>query len=408
MLRTTFALACAVALSALAQIPQPKNVPPGFSADVSATWANYKPGPNGKWVGMEPDDTFGYDDITKGGKTTANCDHFANEGHANLFDDTPAKWCAKAVKITATYEMSKKLASQAPIAYAVTSANDYPGRDPKDWRLSGSNDGKTWTELDAQKNQSFFSRHFTLMFKIAKPQAFAFYRFEVLANHGESGTQIEEVQLLVPGKPDPKLTKEDIAKLLVLASEKEGFKPLVAPDFSNVMVKKDAWDFSNGVLTAKGGSDIWTKDRYGDFILSLEFKCASNTNSGVFLRCASIQDWLNTAIEVQIQQTDIANKRHNCGGIFDIKAPEKSAQRPVGEWNHYIIIAKANRILVWLNGVPVTDIDLNRWATAGKNPDGSKNKFKYAYRSLSREGHIGLQYHGQPITFRRVSIKPLD
>jgi hypothetical protein len=407
MLRTTFALALAVGLGALAQIPQPRDVPAGFSADISATWANVKPGPNGKWVGVKSADTYGYEDITKGGKTTASCDHFPNEGHANLFDDTPAKWCAKAAKITATYEMSKKLASQAPVAYALTSANDYPGRDPKDWRLLGSNDGKAWTELDAQKNQAFLGRHFTRLFKIAQPQAFALYRFEVLANHGEKGTQIEELQLLVPGKPDPKLTKADVAALKALAAKPEGYQPLFAADLGNAIVKKDGWEYSDGVLAVKEGGDIWTKDLYGDFILDLDFKCAEHTNSGVFLRCASIQDWLNTAIEVQILQVDEKNARHNCGGIFDIEAPAKRAVLPPGQWNHYTIIAKANRILVWLNGVPVTDLDLNRWTTAGRNPDGSKNKFKYAYRALAREGHIGLQYHGHPVTFRNLRIKPL-
>ena len=402
---------CAVALLAglvvLAQVPKPKAIPPGFSADIADTWAKTVPGPGSKWPESKPADTYGYDEITKGGTVTANCEHFAKEGHANLFDNTPAKWCAKAAKIWAQYEMPKG-AQPAPVAYTVTSANDYPGRDPKDWQLLGSANGKDWTVLDAQQGQSFLTRHFKRLFKIAKPTAFAFYRFEILANHGEKGTQIEEVELLVPGKPDPELTDADIEALKVLAAKPEGYQPLVAPDFSNVQMKEGAWDCTDGVLTAKGGSDIWTKERYGDYILDLDFKCAGNTNSGIFVRCASIQNWLHTAIEVQIQQTDGGNTRHNCGGIFDVKAPDKKALLyPVGQWNHYVIIAKANRILVWLNGVQVTDIDLNRWTTPGKNPDGSKNKFRYAYRAMAREGHIGLQYHGQPITFRNVRIKTL-
>ena len=404
--RIAYALALLASLAVLAQIPKAKTVPPGFSADIADTWANVKPGPEGKWSAAKPADTHGYDEITKGGTVTANCEHFAKEGHANLFDNTPAKWCAKAARIWAQYEMPKG-AHPAPVTYTVTSANDYPDRDPKDWQLLGSADGKDWTVLDAQQGQSFFTRHFKKLYRIAKPQAFAFYRFEVLANHGNHGAQIEEVELLVPGTPDPVLTAADIEALKALAAKPEGFQPLVAPDFSNVQLKQGAWDYTDGVLTAKGGSDIWTKDRYGDYILDLDFKCAGNTNSGVFVRCASIQNWLHTAIEVQIQQTDIDNKRHNCGGIFDVKAPDKKAQRPEGEWNHYTIIAKANRILVWLNDVQVTDIDLNRWTTPGKNPDGSKNKFRYAYRAMAREGHIGLQYHGQPITFRNVRIKTL-
>lgn len=406
-LRTFLSFAALLALAVQAQIPQPANVPAGFSANVADTWANVPAGPATQWPDMKPADTYGFADITKGGTTTASCDHFPKEGHENLFDDTPAKWCAKEAKIWAQYAMPDQGKDQAPIAYTVTSANDYPDRDPKSWRLLGSLDGNTWTEIDVQQDQAFFGRHFKRLFKIAKPTAFPFYRFEVTENWGNIGTQIEEVELLVPGKPDPELTAADIAALRELAAKPEGYQPLVASDFANVMLKEGAWDYTDGVLTAKGGSDVWTKDRYGDFILQLDFQCAEHTNSGVFLRCASIQDWLNTAIEVQILQADEENTRHNCGGIFDVKAPDAKPLKPVGEWNHYLIIAKANRILVWLNDVQVTDIDLNLWTTPGKNPDGSPNKFRYAYRTLSREGHIGLQYHGQPIAFRDLRIKPL-
>ena len=43
-----------------------------------------------------------------------------------------------------------------------------------------------------------------------------------------------------------------------------------------------------------------------------------------------------------------------------------------------------------------------------KNPDGTPNKFKNAYKDMPLEGFIGLQYHGQPIAFRNLRIKPLD
>jgi signal transduction histidine kinase len=63
--------------------------------------------------------------------------------------------------------------------YALTSANDFPQRDPLDWRLLGSNDGgKTWSSLDERKGVIFSERHQRRLFKISNQIAFNVYRLE--------------------------------------------------------------------------------------------------------------------------------------------------------------------------------------------------------------------------------------
>jgi sugar phosphate isomerase/epimerase len=63
-----------------------------------------------------------------------------------------------------------------------------------------------------------------------------------------------------------------------------GWRGLLANDLSNCIFKPESWAMENAVLTRKGTkkgrSDIWTKQKYGDFILDLEFKLAEKTNSG--------------------------------------------------------------------------------------------------------------------------------
>jgi sugar phosphate isomerase/epimerase len=180
-------------------------------------------------------------------------------------------------------------------------------------------------------------------------------------------------------------------------------------DLANAVYKPGSWEYKKGILSVVGEGDIWTKEKYGDFVLDLEFKLDPETNSGVFIRTGDIVEWLHTAIEVQI--LDSYGKRipekFDCGAIFDCLAPSRNMVKKPGEWNRYTITAKANKIYVVLNGQQVIDMDLDQWTTAHKNPDGSANKFNTAYKEMPRVGNIGLQYHGHPVWFRNIKIMTL-
>jgi PAS domain S-box-containing protein len=82
--------------------------------------------------------------------------------------------------------------------YALTSANDFPDRDPRDWRLLGSNDGgKTWTTLDARREEIFATRLQRRLFQVTNQSPFAVFRLEITATKTpEKGPQIAEVEPL--------------------------------------------------------------------------------------------------------------------------------------------------------------------------------------------------------------------
>jgi len=194
------------------------------------------------------------------------------------------------------------------------------------------------------------------------------------------------------------------------------YKNLFRKDLSNAIIGGKDWAFSkDGVLapTPTGHGDIWTKERYGNFILELDFKVPEGGNSGVFIRGADLKDWINTTIEIQIHATTDGTKHGQCGAVYDCLSPSKDATKKPGQWNHYVITCLDNKIYVNLNGEDIIDMDLNQWTEPGRNPGppvaaGTRNKFRYAYKDMAREGHIGLQYHGNPIWFRNLKIKPLD
>jgi hypothetical protein len=60
-----------------------------------------------------------------------------------------------------------------------------------------------------------------------------------------------------------------------------------------------------------------------------------------------------------------------------------------------------------MNGLVIINMNLDDWKEVGRNPDGSPNKFRTAYKDMPRAGHIGFQDHGGGIWYRNIRIKPL-
>jgi hypothetical protein len=82
-------------------------------------------------------------------------------------------------------------------AYAITTAEDCPERDPKDWQLLGSNDGKNWTTLDARTGELWSGRHQKRSFSTSNKKAYRFYRLSITAVQDvkiASSVQIAEIE----------------------------------------------------------------------------------------------------------------------------------------------------------------------------------------------------------------------
>jgi hypothetical protein len=180
------------------------------------------------------------------------------------------------------------------------------------------------------------------------------------------------------------------------------------------------WVVQDGVLTVTRPSDgkehnfdyLWTKDTYGDFVLDLEFKVTQGTNSGIFFHTSDLKDPVYTGIEVQICDSagrSGLSKTATAGAIYDCLAPTKSAIKPAGAWNRCILTCKGSRVEVVLNGEKIIDMDVDRWAKAGQNPDPDRtpNKFKRAIKDFARVGYVGFQDHGRPVWYRNIKIKRL-
>lgn len=70
---------------------------------------------------------------------------------------------------------------QQVASYSLTSADDAPGRDPKNWVFAGSDDGTTWTPLDTRENESFAGRKQTKFYSFKNLKPYKYYRISITA-----------------------------------------------------------------------------------------------------------------------------------------------------------------------------------------------------------------------------------
>lgn len=84
--------------------------------------------------------------------------------------------------------------------YSLTSANDWPDRDPKSWILEGADDGKNWKLLDKRTGEDFTDRQETRTYVIDNNLRYKYHRLRILNNHGASSVQLAEWRLFGEGK----------------------------------------------------------------------------------------------------------------------------------------------------------------------------------------------------------------
>ena len=169
-----------------------------------------------------------------------------------------------------------------------------------------------------------------------------------------------------------------------------------------------AWVLKDGVLSVSEtpGGMLWSKEAFGNFTITLEYKTSETCNSGLFFR-TNPQNPVQEGFEIQIASDGLYNGKHIVGSLFDAKEPSMAAGKADGEWNEMTLTCEGPSVSVVLNGQNVLELNLDDWTTAHQNPDRSKNKFKKALKDLPRQGHFALQYHGHPIWYRNIQITEL-
>lgn len=122
----------------------------------------------------------------------------------NLVDGEPGtKWLTFQPTGWAEFDLDRPA---KVVTYALTSANDAETRDPKDWTLQGSTDGKEWKTLDTRSGETFEERFRTKSYDIPGDAAaeYRHFRLDITRNNGASMiTQLADVQFSTGGGQAP-------------------------------------------------------------------------------------------------------------------------------------------------------------------------------------------------------------
>lgn len=132
-------------------------------------------------------------------------DFQATEGALNVFDNKvgggEAKWCCDGINAT-TPEQRVTIRMAYAVAmthFTVTSSNDSPGRDPRVWKIQGSNDGVTFTDIFSQGDAttSFWGdvRDQVIKFTLPAPAPqYTWFRYSVTATQDNVQHALGEIE----------------------------------------------------------------------------------------------------------------------------------------------------------------------------------------------------------------------
>ncbi len=162
------------------------------------------------------------------------------------------------------------------------------------------------------------------------------------------------------------------------------------------------WKVEKGTLVreGKGGSLVYSaKPIPDDFELRFQWKVGEGSNSGVYYRPGQYE----YQILDNSKHADGKNPRTSAASIYFCMAPSEDATKPVGQWNQGRIVCKGTIVQHWLNGKKVIHMDYAdpkwAWNVELLNKRGGD--------LAARGGHLSLQDHGDPVSYRNIKLLAL-
>jgi len=175
----------------------------------------------------------------------------------------------------------------------------------------------------------------------------------------------------------------------------------------------EGWKAEGNTLSVvkSPAGDLISKESYGNFELTFEWKISAGGNSGVFFHVqesAELPYVFYSGPEFQVLDNKGRSEPplEQAGSLFALYAPEADHTKPVGEFNTSKLIVNGGHVEHWINGHRVVNYDMD--STEFKDKVAASKFGKWPAFAAKREGHLALQDHGDPVTFRNIRITRLD
>ena len=183
-------------------------------------------------------------------------------------------------------------------------------------------------------------------------------------------------------------------------------------NFKSKTIRK-GWSVQSGALVhTKGGGDIVTVKQFANFEFVLDWKIGKDTNSGIMYRVSEdLGAPYLTGAEYQILDNnstkygDAKKDKNIAGSNYALYESDRSAVKPLGQWNHTKIVANGNHIEHWLNGKKVVSYVIN--SAEWKNRIANSKFRDWKRFGLEKKGHINLQDHGDKVWFKNIKIREI-
>lgn len=186
------------------------------------------------------------------------------------------------------------------------------------------------------------------------------------------------------------------------------------------------WEIKDGVLKvlsssgaeSANGGDIVTKEQFGAFDLSFEFKLTPGANSGVKYFVTLSENNQGSAIGLEYQLLDDTlhpdakmgrDGNRTLASLYDMIKANKTSRfiKQPGKWNTgRIIVYPDNHVEHYLNGVKV--LEYERGSQAYRDLVATSKYKVWQNFGEAKQGHILLQDHGNEVSFRSIKIKRLN